>query len=392
METYQLHILVILAIAALAPLLAELPSGWRLPVVVLEIVLGIVIGPQVLHLASPDGMAGVLGDLGLAFLLFLVGLEIDIGELAGRPMSLAVGGWFLSFLLAMVLSYLFSVAGLIHAPPLLVAVALSTTALGVLVPILRDSGELGTDFGKQLLAAGAMGEFGPLVAISLLLFPTQATLIHSLLLVAFIAIAFGAAYLAMHMHALGVLDWLAKTLQTSGQLPVRLCIALQALLATLAGYFGLGIVLGAFAAGMVVGLVSRDEQGLMLRQKLDAVGYGFLVPMFFIVAGMKFDLAALWSGPLVIVQIIALLVLLALVRGAPVWLYGKELAPEDRLPFALYSATGLPLIVVIAELGVASGLMAPDRAAALVSAGMVSVLLFPALAERFRGTAHGTRG
>jgi Kef-type K+ transport system membrane component KefB len=387
METYQLDILILLAVAALAPLLADLPSGWRLPVVVLEIVLGIIIGPEVLHLASPGGMVGVLGDLGLAFLLFLVGLEIDVGEIAGRPMSLAVGGWFLSLLLAMLLSYLFSVAGLVQAPPLLLAVALSTTALGVLVPILRDSGDLGTGLGKHLLAAGAMGEFGPLVAISLLLFPTHATVIHSLLLVAFIAVAFGAAYLATHMQALGVLDWLAKTLQTSGQLPVRLCIALQALLATLAGYFGLGIVLGAFAAGMVVGLVSRNEQGMLLRQKLDAVGYGFLVPVFFIVAGMRFDLAALWSGPLVIVQIVALLVLLALVRGAPALLYGKELAPEERLPFALYSATGLPLIVVITELGVASGLLAPGRAAVLVSAGMISVLLFPVLAQKFRGTA-----
>jgi Kef-type K+ transport system membrane component KefB len=391
METYHSELFVIVFAAALAPLLAELPAAFRLPVVVLEIVLGIIIGPRVLHLVGPDGMLGVLGDLGLTFLLFLVGLEIDIGEIAGRPMSLAVGGWFLSFLVAMALSFLFSVVGLIQAPPLLVAVALSTTALGILVPILRDGGKLGTDFGKYLLAAGAMGEFGPLVAIALLLFPTHATVLHSLLMVVFLALAFGAAYLALHMHALGVLDWLAKTLQTSGQLPVRLCIALQALLATLAGAFGLNMVMGAFAAGMVVGLVSRNEQGSRLREKLDAIGYGFLVPIFFIVAGMRFDLAALWSGPLVPVQIIVLLVLLILVRGVPAWLYGKALAPEDKLPFALYSATGLPLIVIISELGVAHGLMAPGRAAVLVSAGMISVLLFPVLAERFRGTAFRNR-
>jgi Kef-type K+ transport system membrane component KefB len=230
-----------------------------------------------------------------------------------------------------------------------------------------------------------MGEFGPLVAIALLLFPTHGTVVHSLLMVAFLALAFGAAYLAMHMDSLGVLDWLAKTLQTSGQLPVRLCIALQILLAALASYFGLNVVMGAFAAGMVVGLVSRNEAGLRLREKLDAIGYGFLIPIFFLVAGMRFDLSALWSSPLVPIQIILFLGLFVVARGVPVWLYGKELSAEERLPFALYSATGLPLIVIITELGVAHGLMAPGRAAALVSAGMISVLLFPQWAAKARG-------
>jgi Kef-type K+ transport system membrane component KefB len=160
---------------------------------------------------------------------------------------------------------------------------------------------------------------------------------------------------------------------------------LQTLLATLAGYFGLNIVMGAFAAGMVVGLVSRSEQGMMLRQKLDAIGYGFLIPIFFIVAGMKFDLGALWSGPLVPIQLIVLLFLFVLVRGVPVLLYRGKLAPEDQLPFALYSATGLPLIVVISELGISHGLLAPSRAAVLISAAMITVLVFPALAMKLRG-------
>jgi Kef-type K+ transport system membrane component KefB len=383
-EAYHSELLVIAFAAALAPVLAQLPTGFRLPVVVLEILLGIAIGPQVFHWATPDGMIGTLGELGLTFLLFLVGLEIDIGEMAGRPLSLAVGGWFLSLLVAMLCAFFFSEAGLVYAPPLLVAVALSTTALGVLAPILRDTGDLGSEFGKYLLAAGAMGEFGPLIAIALLLFPTHTTLMHSLFMVAFIAIAFGAAYLALHMHSLGVLDWLAKTLQTSGQLPVRLCILFQTLLVALAGYFGLGIVMGAFAAGMVVGLVSRNEQGMLLRQKLDAIGFGFLIPIFFIVAGMKFDLGGLWAGPLVIVRLIVLLALFLLVRGIPVLLYREELSPKDRLPFALYSATGLPLIVVISELGTSAGLLAPARAAVLVSAAMITVLVFPAVAARLR--------
>jgi Kef-type K+ transport system membrane component KefB len=141
------------------------------------------------------------------------------------------------------------------------------------------------------------------------------------------------------------------------------------------------VVIGAFAAGMIVSLASKGEGGIMLRQKLDAIGYGFLIPFFFIVAGMKFDLSALWASPLVPVQIMVLLGLLVLVRGAPVLLYNQVLSKNEKLPFALYSATGPPLIVIITELGVSSGLMAPDRGAALVCAGMISVFVFPILAE-----------
>ena len=384
METFRSELFFIALVAALAPLLAEIPSRFRLPVVVVELLLGIFIGPHIFNLASPDGLVGMLGELGLTFLLFMVGLEIDLGEIQGRPLALAVGGWFLSFVVAMVSMFVVHAIGLIKGPPILAAVALSTTALGVLAPILRDEGILDSDFGKLVLSAAAMGEFGPLVVISLLLIPTHSTVIHTFFIVAFILVAFLAAYMAIQVRSSKLIDALAHTMQSSGQLPVRICIALQALLVVLAAEFGLNIVIGAFAAGMVVGLASRGERGMVLRQKLDAIGYGFLIPIFFIDAGMRFDVSALWAGPLVPVQLIALLGLMVLVRGAPVLLYGRSLSRSDRLPFSLYSATGLPLIVIIAEFGVSSGLMAEDRAAVLVSAGMISVLLFPILAQKVR--------
>jgi Kef-type K+ transport system membrane component KefB len=173
-------------------------------------------------------------------------------------------------------------------------------------------------------------------------------------------------------------------MQTSGQLPVRLCILLQILFVALAAKFGLNIVMGAFTAGIVVRLAVKGAEGELLRHKLDAIGYGFLIPIFFITAGMKFEVSALWSAPLAPIQITLLLGLLVLVRGAPVFLYKNELAPDEKLPFALYSATGLPLILIISEVGVSSGVMPPDRAAILVCAGMLSVLLFPILAVRLR--------
>jgi Kef-type K+ transport system membrane component KefB len=385
MEAYPSELLLIAFVAMLAPFLAELPSAFRLPVVVLEVILGILIGPQVFHLASPDGMTGTLGELGLTFLLFMVGLEIDFDKIRGRPLSLAVGGWFLSLFVAMVCMFFFNVIGLIQTPPVLAAVALSTTALGVLAPILRDRGELNTAFGTYMVAAAAVGEFGPLVVISMLLIPTNSTFVHALFMVTFIIIALAAANIALNTRSSLLIDVLTRTMQSSGQLPVRICILLQILFVALAAKFGLNIVMGAFAAGIVVGLAIKGKEGELLRHKLDAIGYGFLIPIFFIVAGMKFDVSALWSAPLAPIQVALLSGLLVLVRGVPVLLYKKELAPEEKLPFALYSATGLPLIVIISEIGVSSGLMPPDRAAILVSAGMISVLLFPILAVKMRG-------
>jgi len=385
MEAYPSELLLITFVAMLAPLLAELPGSVRFPVVVLEVVLGILIGPHVFHLANPDGLIAMLGQLGLTFLLFLVGLEIDFDKIRGKPLSLAVGSWSITFLLSIVCMFIFNVIGLIQTPPLLAAVALSTTALGVVAPILRDQGVLNTDFGKYLVATAAVGEFGPLVIISLLLISTHGTFLHTLFVVTFIIIALGVANIALHMRTSPLIEKLAHTMQSSGQLPVRICILLQVLLATLAAKFGLNIVMGAFTAGMVVGLAIKRKEGELLQHKLDAVGYGFLIPIFFIAAGMKFEVSALWSSPLAPIQVALLSGLLILVRCIPMFLYKKELTPAEKLPFAFYAATGLPLIVIISEIGVSSGLMPPDRASILVSAGMVSVLLFPMLAVKLRG-------
>jgi len=379
METYPSELLIIAFVAMLAPLLAEWPKGFRLPVVALEIFLGILIGPHIFNLAEPDGMIGTLGELGLTFLLFMVGFEINLDEIRGKPLTLAVGGWFLSFFLAITCMFFFNVIGLIQTPPLLAAIALSTTALGVLAPILRDRGELNSDFGRYLLAAAAVGEFAPLVVISILLIPTQ-----TIFMLTFIVIALGAAYIALTARPSRLIKILSRTMQSSGQLPVRICILLQVLFVTLAAEFGLNIVIGAFAAGMVVNLAIKG-QGEDLRHKLDAIGYGFLIPIFFIVAGMKFEVNALWSEPLAPIQVILLSGLLLFVRGAPLILYKNVLTREEQLPFAFYSATGLPLIVIISEIGVSSGLMPSERGAILVSAGMISVLLFPILAVKLRG-------
>jgi Kef-type K+ transport system membrane component KefB len=384
MESFRTDLLLIALIAMLAPMLAELPKSFRMPIVVAEIVLGIIAGPQVLHLAEPSLVVDALAHLGLTFLIFQVGMEIDLEKIGKRPLAIGALGWALSFGIAILCVLLFQAMGLIRLPPLLAAAALTTTALGILVPILRDSGEIDTEFGKYVVASGAIGELGPMFLLSFLAIPNDSNILHTLFVLSFVAITLVTAYLAIWVRSSKVIDRLARSMQRSGQFPVRICIALQALLILLAGKFGLDIVMGALASGMVVGLASKGPGGEALRSKLDAIGYGFLVPIFFVTAGIRFDLGALWASPLAPIQIIILLALLILVRSVPLCVYRRSLAPADAIPFMLYSATGLPLIVVITEIALSSNLMSPERAAVLVSAGMISVLAFPVLADRLR--------
>jgi Kef-type K+ transport system membrane component KefB len=381
MEVDHTQLLLILLVGIVAPLIAEMPSGFRLPVVVIEIVLGILIGPHVLGLMSPDGVVGLLAQLGLAFLLFLVGLEIDLSRIHGPPLVLAVKAWGVALIVAATLTTVLGVMHILPAPPLVVAIAVTTTALGVLMPILRDSGDLETPFGTLVVAVAAVSEFGPLVVISLVLVPTHSPLVHTLFVGGFLAAAFFAASLAVRMRTSRWIESLGHTLLSSSQLPVRACVLLQIFLVALAEKFGLHMVLGAFAAGLIVRLASEGEKGLVLRQKLDALGYGYLIPLFFISVGMNFDMGALASSPLAPLQIAVYLGLFLAVRGAGLFLYQENLDRAHRWPFVLYTATGLPLIVVISELGTANGILDSEEAAALVSAGMISVLLFPLLAS-----------
>lgn len=385
METYPTELLAIAFAAMLAPLLSASTGRFRIPVVVSELLLGILIGPNVLHLASVDGMVGTLSELGLAFLLFMVGMEIDFNKIKGKPLNLAVAGWGISLIFAVTCMFFFSTINLIQTPPLLAGIALSTTALGILIPILRDRGELNTEFGTYMIATAAIGELGPLLALSLVVTSTHGFKLHILFIFVFIIITLISANIAIKARPSRFIEILTYSMHRSGQLPIRICILLQILFVALSSYLGLDFVIGAFTAGILVGLATKDVDSELLRHKLDAVGYGFLIPVFFIVAGMKFDVSALWLLPMAPIQIALLSGLLLLVRGLPIILYRKVLKPDDQLPFIFYSATGLPLIVIISEIGVSTGVMPADRASILMGAGMLSVLLFPVLAAKLRG-------
>lgn len=386
MEQNYAQLTLIAGAALLAPLVSGLPRHVRLPVVVVELMLGILLGPHVLNFAQPTGLIDGLSELGLTFLLFMVGYEIDVENLRGPVFTKAATGWILSFGLGLVLMELFHATGLISAPPLMAAVALSTTALGVLIPILRDNGEIDTPFGQRFLPVATLGEFGPLMVISLLLIPTHATVLHTLFIVLFLGLAFLVAFGAHHPKIRDFGQKLATVLPKSGEFQVRLCILIQAVFVLLASHFGLNVVIGAFAAGLIVRLFARETDHTSLEEKLNGIGYGFLIPFFFIVAGLRFDPSLLATGPMAAFQVVGLLILLLIIRGVPVFLYSKEMSLQDKLRFTLYSATGLPIIVIVTEIGISSELMRPERAAALLCAGMISVFLFPLLAEKIKAS------
>ena len=374
--------------AAIAPLFNELPVRLRLPLVVLELIFGMIVGPRGLDLVAPEGIVKTLAALGLSFLFFLAGMDLEFSKLRGAPLRLGLIGWVSSVLLALALTYSLRAAGLV-SDPVLVAVALSTTAIGTLLPILREAGELETDFGRFVLGAGAIGEFGPIVLFSLIVTGDRGLAIRSGLLAAFVFVACACAVVALRVRPPRVIEVLSRTLQSTSQLPIRLSILLLAGLVVLADVLGLDILLGAFAAGSLVGLVARGPGAEPFRQKLDALGFGFLIPIFFVMSGAQVDLAALVASSSSLARIPLFLVLLLVVRGLPTVLYRRELATPERRVLALFSATTLPLIVVITELGKATERMLPENAAALVGAGILSVLLYPLLALSLRGAQPG---
>lgn len=392
-------LVLIAAIAALSPLLSDLARRWtRLPGVVVEIICGILIGPHVLGWTHLDEVIEVIAEMGLVLLIFLAGYEIEPATVKGRPIGLGVTGWVLSLVLGL------GVATTLHALGVtsgirFVAVALTTTAIGTLLPILGDAKVLPTPLGRNFLAAGVMGEIGPIIAISLALASDDPGR-TSVVLAVFVAITLAAGWLATRPARPRIVRLIAHTLHSSGQLGVRICVLLCVALVWAAEEFGLDVLLGAFAAGMVARLflVENDEDnGIDHREevqiRLEALGFGFFIPLFFVVSGVHFDLAALGNAT-ALAKLPLFLALFLVVRGLPALLYRRDLPRREMLALGLLQSAALPLVVVITGIGVSTGRMQADNAAAMVGAGLLSVVVFPlvALAVRREGTAQPAAG
>ncbi|MFI8996567.1 cation:proton antiporter [Streptomyces sp. NPDC053542] len=383
-------LVLIMAAAVLAPLLAHgAARRVRVPLVIFEIALGILIGPDVLGWAHSDQVIDTLSDLGLAMLIFLAGYEIDFAAVRGDTLRRAMGAWLVSLAAGIGLALLISGGEVFQS--FVIGTALTSTALGTVLPILRDRGELRGRFGTVMSAFGAVGEFGPVVAVALLLSgrrPGES----AALLAAFGAITAAAVFWALRPRPPWFSRLVERTLHSSGQFAVRFVMLLLACMLGLAAVFGLDVLLGAFAAGVLTRLVlhgAAPGSSAEVLGKVEAMGFGFLVPLFYVVTGIEFDLHALLSdlGALLLVPVFLLLFLL--VRGGPVHaLAPRDLGRRDRTALSLFASTCLPLVVAITTIGVDQKVLGTDRAAAMVGAAMLSVLLLPLLAMRLRGRAE----
>ena len=367
-------LVVVAVVAALAPLIVALLPGPRVPQIVLLIIGGILIGPEGLGLADPAVLI-LLANIGLGLVFLLAGYELDpavFGERAGR---LALVGWLITVALAAGLVGALEAIGFVHAfVP--VALGLTTTALGTLLPILRDHDLLAGRFGRYILAAGAVGELLPILGIAIFLGAhSQFVGILSLASVGLLAVILS---LAPRLARGSRIERIFKEGEHStSQTTLRFSIVLLLFLLAVAAQFGLDVVLGAFLAGMVLRRWAPGDVH-SLEEKLDAIGYGFFIPVFFVVSGMNLDVDSIVQAPL---RLFVFFVLLLVIRGLPALLvYRRALSMTQRLQMMFITATALPLLVALAEIGLRNGTMLPENAAALVGAGVLSVIVYPAVA------------
>ena len=376
--------------AVAAPLLGQIPAGFRVPVVVLEVVLGILLGPHVLGLVHFEPFVAQMFTFAMAATLFMAGMELDFGEIKGRPLNLALSGWVISLLLAIAVVAVLHSVPQVHAP-WVVALTLCTTSVGVLVPIFKDGGQLATPFGRLFIAAGTVGEVAPVIAMSLVLSQRYSTWQEIGFLLAFLAIVGLAIAVGIGARPPRVLAFLSRQMHASSQLPVRMSLLMLAALFVLAEQFGFESIFGAFAAGMIVGQATRGEQGKPFREKMDAVSFGWFYPFFFVGTGIRFDVPALFQSATTMLLVPVFLILFVVIRGAPVFLYRNDIAGSERLPFALSSAVpSLSIIVVITDISLRAKTMSPDIAAALIGAALLSVMLFPTIAGILLARKSGT--
>jgi Kef-type K+ transport system membrane component KefB len=378
-------VLIIAAISVFVPVVLGLLPRLPVPGAVLEVIAGVVVGPSVLGWARIDAPVQVLSTLGLGMLLFLAGLEIDVERLRSPLARLAGIAFALSAALGLLCGFLFWLGGEATRPILLGIILMSTSA-GLLLPLLKDAGEAGTEFGQLIMTASALAEIVPILLLSLLFSaaaktPGDQLVSLAIFLVLLVLIGLAVARVRRLRRLDQLLDHLEKR---SGQLRVRAALTLALACGVLAYRFGFASILGAFAAGLLVRIieVSGREPNPDFLSKLDGIGFGFLIPVFFISTGVAFQLKGLLTHPAALVEVPLFLVALLVVRGAPALLYARSVGRRRAAAGGLLQATTLTFVIVATEIGLETGKITPTTAAALVAAGLLSAALFPAGAAR----------
>ncbi|WP_172136017.1 cation:proton antiporter [Adlercreutzia sp. ZJ473] len=392
----ELVTLAYIALAAFAcPLIAQFIPGKSIPETVLLLVAGMLLGPHVLGVVELSDAVSLLSELGLAFLFLLAGYEINPESITGRQGRRGAATWLVTLLIAFAAVALWPLFSARETDGIAVAIALTTTALGTLLPILQDRGLMSTREGGAVLSYGTWGELGPIIAMALLL-STRARWETVLILGAFAAVAVAAAVVPRRARQAGgfIMRFISLNAENNAQMLVRSVVMMLVALTALSAVFNLDIVLGSFAAGFVIRYVI-PEGSEALEGKLSAIAHGFFIPLFFIVSGAKIDMTAVFANPLLLVEFI---VLLLLVRTVPVFAAittdreTRDMTPRSRLSVALYCTTALPLIVAVTSVATSSGAMSAETSSVLVAAGGVTVFIMPFLAQLLLRTADAELG
>lgn len=373
-------LVIVCVVAFVAPLLLGLMPKVRLPAVVLEILAGIVIGPAGLNWVAVDEPIRVLSLLGFAFLLFLVGLELDVRLLRGRRLQLTMVGFVLSVVLAYAIALGFRALGIVQSPPLF-ALCLSATALGVVAPVLKDAGESATDFGQLIIAAASIADFGTIFLLSLFFSRENASTSAQLVLMGGFVVLTLVIVVAMNVaeRSSALSTVLARLQDSTSQIRIRGAFLLMVGFTALAARLGLEVILGAFVAGALLAVLDADYRQThpKFHEKLEAIGFGVFVPVFFVTSGLKFDLGALFADVNTILRVPIFLVALLVARGLPALLYRPLVGQSKAIVGGLLQATSLPFIVAVTTIGIDLNAMTRPNASALVAAGLVSVVVFP---------------
>jgi Kef-type K+ transport system membrane component KefB len=375
------NLLIVVAVAFAAPLVLGFFPSVKLPSVVLEIIAGILIGPSVLGIVEVDEAVSVIALLGLAFLLFLAGLEIEFDKLRGEVLRYTAMGFAISFGIALVLAVLLKATGLIETP-LLIAIILCATSLGVLIPVLKDAGEISSTFGQLIVAAGTIADFGAVILLSIF-FSGEGGVGATLLLIGSLVLLAVVVFVAVKTAERSSLlrKDLVRLQDTTAQIRVRGAVVLLVGFAAIADSLGLESILGAFIAGAILSLLDKDEAMTHpeFRRKLEAVGFGIFIPVFFVTSGVNYDLDALTSSASNVLMVPIFLAALVAARGLPALLYRKLLDARHTMIAGLMQATSLPFIVAAVAIGEDLDLIDAAEGAALIGAGLLSVLLFPVI-------------
>jgi Kef-type K+ transport system membrane component KefB len=382
-EIHFTDLLIVVAVAFAAPLVLGFFPRVRVPAIVLEIVLGIVIGPAGLGWVQVDLPIEVLALMGLAFLLFLSGLEIDLEKLRGRVLRLTGFGFAVSFAIGIAAGLLLEVGGFIKSP-LFIAIVLVATSLGVIVPVLKDSNTISSEFGQLVIAAASIADFGAIILLSLFFSGEGATDTAGKLILlgifAAVIVVMGLALAGLE-RSRSVSAVLQRLQDTTAQIRVRGAFVLMVGFVALAENVGLEVILGAFAAGALLSLIDRDRMMThpQFRTKLEAAGFGIFIPVFFVTTGLRFDLDALFASAGTVARIPLFLLALLLVRGLPALLYTGLVGRREAIIAGILQATSLPFIVAASQIGSDIGVLTQANGAALIAAGLLSVIIFPAL-------------